>query len=85
MNPYKFVDSNLKLDYSMAEDEIMVEMELGIDSHKYGDEPVILKVQAYWGDDGTRKFGGDGMTTSNNGNTIIIKKVKLTNKRNRRF
>ena len=45
MNPYKFVDSNLKLDYSMDEDEIMVEMELGIDSHKYGDEPVILKVQ----------------------------------------
>ena len=85
LSKYRGVNTKFKIENSMADDEIMLEIELGIDSSKYGDEPVVLNVQAYWGDDGTRKFGGDGMTTSNNGNTSIIKKVKLTNKRNRRF
>ena len=84
-NEYTFVDSNLRFEYTMKKDEILVEIELGIDSHKYGDDPVVLSVQAYWGDEGTRKFGGEATGINKKGNTVITKKVKLTNKRNRKF
>lgn len=84
-NEYTFVDSNLRFEHTMKKDEILVEIELGIDSHKYGDDPVVLSVQAYWGDEGTRKFGGEATGINKKGNTVITKKVKLTNKRNRKF
>ena len=84
-NEYTFVDSNLRFEYTMKKDEILVEIELGLDSHKYGDDPVVLSVQAYWGDEGTRKFGGEATGINKKGNTVITKKVKLTNKRNRQF
>ena len=84
-NEYTFVDSNLRFEYTMKKDEILVEIELGIDSHKYGDDPVVLNVQAYWGDEGDRMFGGNGSTTSRNGNPVIIRKVKLAKERNKKF
>ena len=82
---YTFVDSNVKFGYTMEKDEILVEIELGIDSHKHGEDPVVLNVQAYWGDEGTRKFGGESIGISRKGNTLITKKVKLTNKRNKKI
>ena len=85
LSKYRGVNTKFKIENSMADDEIMLEIELGIDSSKYGDDPVVLSVQAYWGDEGTRKFGGEATGINKKGNTVITKKVKLTNKRNRKF
>ena len=85
LSKYRVVNTNFKIENSMADDEIMLEIELGIDSSKYGDDPVVLNVQAYWGDEGDRMFGGNGSTTSRNGNPVIIRKVKLAKERNKKF
>jgi len=80
MENYKSVNTKFKIEDSMEKDEILVAVELGIDSSKYGDEPVILNIQAYWGDEGERKFGGNGTHYSKNSNPVVIRKVKLTKK-----
>ena len=84
LSKYRGVNTKFKIENSMADDEIMLEIELGIDSSKYGDDPVVLNVQAYWGDEGDRMFGGNGSTTSRNGNPVIIRKVKLAKERNKK-
>jgi hypothetical protein len=73
---------------NMEDNEIFVEVKMRIDESKYGQEPEILSIQAYHGDESDRKFGGSfssSIERSLGGEiklvTLPVKITKLKNKK----
>ena len=70
----------------MEKDEVFLEVKLGIDDSKYGQEPEVLSYQVYEGDELDRKYGGYSKESSLNGDVILVTyPVKITKLRNKKL
>jgi hypothetical protein len=71
---------------NMDKDQVFVEVKMRIDDSKYGQEPEVVSIQAYEGDELDRKFGGYSRESSLDGKTILVTyPVKLTKLRNKKY
>ena len=70
----------------MEKEEVFVEIKMRIDESKYGDEPEVISVQVYHGDELDRKYGGFSRESTLDGKTILVTyPVKVTKKRNKKY
>ena len=69
----------------MDNSEIWVEVKMRIDESKYGQEPEILSIQAYHGDESERRFGGKMIERSLDGISKVTIPVKLTKLKNKKL
>ncbi len=70
----------------MDKDQVFVEVKMRIDESKYGQEPEVVSIQIYEGDELDRKFGGYSRESSLDGKTILITQIiKITKKRNKKL
>ena len=70
----------------MDKDQVFVEVKMRIDNSKYGQEPEVISIQSYHGDELDRKFGGYSRQSSLDGETILVTyPVKVTKLRNKKY
>jgi hypothetical protein len=71
---------------NMEKGEVFIEVKMRIDKSKYRDEPEVISIQAYEGDEMDRKYGGFSKQSSLDGEIILVTyPIKLTKLRNKKY